>query len=909
METIKKEKKVNWHALGINDVFKKLNSSKVGLDSQEVDRRQQRFGLNILPSKKAPSIFAIFFRQFLDPLIYVLIAAGLIAVLLALKEEQPDFTDAFFIFGAILLDALIGTWQESKAEKSAIALQKFLKVKAWVKRHGAEKEVSADDLVVGDIVYLSSGDKVPADLRLFYVKNLLVDESFLTGESRSVEKNIGRIKKNTELSKRVNMAYAGSAVSSGRAWGVVVETGLNTEVGQIAKIISSSEKTKTPLIIRMEKFSKKISIIALFLCLLLAVVSILKGMSYIKVFPLVVALAISAIPEGLPVALTVALSVATSRMSKRNVIVRKLTAVEGLGSCTVIASDKTGTLTVNQQTAKLIHLFSGEKIEIEGQGYNGIGSLIGQKNFNSETKEAVAEMIKNSVLANEGKLWRAKKVWHSQGDSIDIAFLAMAYRAGFDVKEINNSVEHLLGVSYESENKYSAKIYKDNNSDLIKIAVKGSVDTILNFCSYQGLEKNSQKINREEIRKEADHLASLGYRVLAVAYGAFDFAESDREKFDQQKLKDLNFLSLVCFIDPLRADSKEAIEKCRQAGIKVIMITGDHPATALFISKELGIAHSEEDVISEKELGNAETKITPQFLEQVATKTVFAGVSPLQKLKIVKALIKKGHFVAVTGDGVNDAPALKQANIGVAMGSGTDVAKETSTMIIADDNFSSIVNGVEEGRFAYDNVRKVVYFLISSGVAEILIFILAIIFDLPLPLFAAQLLWLNVVTDGIQDMALSFESGEEGAMKKPPRSPKEGIFNKLMTQQTLVAGTTIGLVSFITWWYLIRVLGMEESHARNFLLMLMVLFQNIHVFNCRSESVSAFKIPIKRNLVVFFGVVGAQALHIFALYNPFLRKALQTSPIPFQEWLVLLLLSSSVLIAMELFKLFKRKKI
>ncbi len=905
METKKRERKFDWHSLEINSVFKELNSSEAGLDSQEVYNRQKEFGLNALPTKKAPSIFSIFFHQFLNPLIYILIVAGVISILIALKDEHHGFTDAFFIFGAIFFNALVGTWQENKAEKSAAALQNFLKIKARVRRHGIEKDISADDLVVGDVVYLESGTKVPADLRLFYAKNLLIDESFLTGESEAVEKNIEKVKKTTELNKRSSMAYAGSSVSAGRAWGVVVETGLNTEVGQIAHIISSSQKTKPPLIIRMESFTKKVSFVILFLCLLLAVIAILKGMNSKEVFFLVVALAVSSIPEGLPVALTVALSVATTRMSKRNVVVRKLTAVEGLGSCTTIASDKTGTLTVNQQTAKLIYLFSGEKIEISGQGYNGVGSLANYENLNLESKEGVSELVKNSILANEGKLWRSKKIWHSQGDSMDVAFLAMAYKAGFDVKEINNSVEHLLDIPYESENKYSAKIYKDNGSNSIKVAIKGSVDTILNFCSKRGLE--NQEINKEEIKKEAEKLASSGYRVLAVAYGDFDFNESDKEKFDNRKLKNLNFLSLVCFIDPLRHDSKEAVEKCKKAGIKVIMITGDHPATALFISKELGIAYSEKDVISGAELGSEETEITPQFLEKVATKSVFAGVSPLQKLKIVKALVKEGHFVAVTGDGVNDAPALKQANIGIAMGSGTDVAKETSTMIVSDDNFSSIVNGVEEGRFAYDNIRKVVYFLISSGAAEILIFILAIIFNLPLPLFAAQLLWLNIVTNGIQDMALSFEAGEDGAMKRPPRSPREGIFNKLMTQQTIVSGVAIGLVSFIVWWYLIKIMVWEESHARNFLLMLMVLFQNVHVLNCRSELISTFKIAIKKNLVVFFGILSAQALHIFALYNPFLRKALQTSPIPFKEWFYLLLIASSVLIVMEVFKIIKRK--
>lgn len=897
----KNDKKVMWYSLDIKDVFKTLKSSEDGLSSQEVFDRQKEFGLNKLPERKVPNIFIIFLHQFLSPLIYVLIFAGSISLFLG------EITDALFIFGAIVFNALIGAWQENKAEKNAASLQNLLKIKARVKRHGIEKDIDAEDLVVGDIVFLESGSKVPADLRLFESKNLLVDESFLTGESEAVIKDILKLKKEIAVSKRNNMVFAGASVISGRAQGVVVEVGLNTEVGQIADIILSSQKTKSPLIIRMEGFTKKVSYIILFLCALFAIISILKGVAPLEVFFLVVALAVSSIPEGLPVALTVALSVATNRMSKRNVVVRKLTAVEGLGSCTMIASDKTGTLTVNQQTAKLIYLPDGTEINISGQGYNGIGSLDEVDGLSDNNKKNIFEIIKNSTLSNEGKLWRSKKVWHYHGDSMDVAFLSMAYKAGFSVEDINDSVDHLLDIPYESERRYSAKIYRDKNSNQFKIAVKGSVNRVLDFCSKSSLIENPLELDKNKIKKEGERLASLGYRVLAVAYGSFNFAESDLKKFDEKKIKDLHFLSLVCFIDPLRKNSKQAVEECKRAGIKVMMITGDHPATALFIAKELGIARSEKDVITGEKLGSADLEITPEFVTLVKKTSVFAGVSPLQKLKIVNALVKMGHFVAVTGDGVNDAPALKQANIGVAMGSGTDVAKETSTMIVIDDNFASIVAGVEEGRFAYDNIRKVIYFVISSGVAEIFIFLMAVILNLPLPLFAAQLLWLNLVTNGIQDISLSFESGEKGVMNRPPRSPKENIFDKLMTQQTLISGLFIGAISFVVWYYLLEVLNWEESLARNFLLMLMVFFQNIHALNCRSESNSTFKMPIKRNFLIFVGILSAQLLHIFATYNPFLRKVLNTQPISLEEWFYLLLISSSVLWIMEIFKIVKKK--
>ncbi len=894
---------INWYSLDLADVFKKLDSSEKGLASEDVFSRQKEFGLNKLPTKKVPSIFLIFFRQFLSPLIYILIFAGLISLVLA------EFIDALFIFGVIIFNSILGAWQENKAEKNAAALQNLLKIKAYVRRHGFEKSIDAEDLVIGDIVFLESGVKVPADIRLFESKNLQVDQSFLTGESELVSKNSEKNKKDEPLNTCSNMVFAGSTIVSGRAWGIVVETSLKTEVGKIAEIVTSAQKTKPPLIVRMENFNKKISFIILFFCFILAAITIYKGFDPKEAFFLVVALAVSAIPEGLPVALTVALSVATTRMSKKNVIVRKLTAVEGLGSCTMIASDKTGTLTVNQQTAKLVYLPSGELLEITGQGYNGIGEIENYNNLKKDNQLALAKVIKSIVLANEASLWRSKKVWHSHGDSMDVAFLAIAYKAGFKIEEIKDSIVGLLDVSYESERRYAAKIYFDKNEKKTKISLKGSVDRVLDFCSFIKIDGQEVAIDKNVIKKKGIELASLGYRVLAVAEGECSIEETATlENFNDKKIKNLEFLSLVCFIDPLRPESKEAVLKCKQAGVKVVMITGDHPATALFIARELNIANSSQDVITGDKLGGGKDEITPEFLKIVSGTKVFAGVSPLQKLKIVKALVKLGHFVAVTGDGVNDAPALRQANIGVAMGSGTDVAKETSTMIVSDDNFSSIVSGIEEGRFAYDNVRKVVYFVISSGAAEIIIFILAILLGMPLPLFAAQLLWLNVVTNGIQDISLAFEPGEKGVMNKPPRPPKEGVFNELMVKQTILSGLIIGLFVFGAWFYLINVLGWGEDASRNIILMLMVLFQNVHVLNCRSEKTSIFRMSFRKNLILLFGILSAQLLHVAITYIPFMERVLKVSPISFKEWVILLVMASSVLLFMEIFKLIRRKK-
>jgi len=898
---------INWHALETKEIFKKLSTTPTGLSSQEALSRQQEFGLNQLPTRKAPGLIVIFFHQFLNPLIYILIFAGAVSIFL------NHWEDAIFIFIVIIINSIVGTWQENKAEKSAASLQNLLKIKTLVRRDNLEKELTAEELVVGDIVFLETGNKVPADIRLFESRNLSVDESFLTGESKSVSKHENILKKETILNKRHNLVFAGSTIFSGRAWGVVVETGLRTEVGKIADIITATQKTKPPLIIRMEKFTKNISFIILFLCLLLALVSLLSGVSPANTFFLVVALAVSAIPEGLPVALTVALSVATTRMSRRKVIVRKLTAVEGLGSCTMIASDKTGTLTVNQQTAKLIYLPSGTKLNISGQGYNGDGKIEGVEKLKADDRFNLEKTIDSITLANEAILEKRSKNWYQHGDSVDVAFLGLVYKSGRDPIKIKSETEELFEIPYESERRYAGKIYKQNKKNYF--AVKGSVDRILDFCSEARVGGKNIPLDKNTIRQQGVELASLGYRVLAVARGYYQ-AEipTDFNDFNDNKIKNLKFLSLICFIDPLRAESREAILKCQQAGIGVKMITGDHPATALFIAKELGMAATIKEVITGEQLDN-DQELTPEFLDLVEKIKVFAGVSPLQKLKIVNALVKLGHFVAVTGDGVNDAPAMKQANIGVAMGSGTDVAKETSTMIVVDDNFSSIVSGIEEGRFAYSNVRKVVYFLISSGAAEIGLFLLALILmplipgdTLIVPLAAAQLLWLNVVTNGIQDVALAFEAGEPGEMNKPPRPPKEGIFNRLMTQQTLVSGAIMAITTFAVWFFLLQT-GETPQYASSYVLMLMVLFQSVHAFNARSEVTSAFKIPLKRNLFLVLGVIAAQGLHIAATYIPFMQKTLQLQPIVLKDWLSLLFLASFILWGMELFKYIKRKRL
>ncbi|MDD3436783.1 MAG: HAD-IC family P-type ATPase [Candidatus Gastranaerophilales bacterium] len=882
---------VYWHKMEINELFLQLKSDIEGLSEVKAADLLNIYGKNSLPTRKPHGILQIFFYQFLNPLIYILLVAGVLAFIIGDKK------DSFFIFVVILINSTIGAIQEWKAEKSSETLQKLIRIIARVKRDGEEKQISSENLVPGDIVILESGNKVPADIRLLSTNNLNVDESLLTGESVPVKKCHDCIlEENLETSEKTNMVFAGSVVTSGRATGIVVSTGLNTEIGKIAQAINIQKTSKSPLIERMEKFAKHISYIVLIVCFIIAVIEILRGQNFTEVFFLITALAVSAIPEGLPAAITVALSVGMSRMTKKNVLIRKLTAVESLGSCTCIASDKTGTLTINKQTVKLISLPDNINFQVTGEGYTPEGKIMSPDNKEINKKENVNldELIKISVIANEASLQKTDTGWISNGDAVDVAILSMGYKYGFNYSEIFDKIKTITEIPYESEIAYSARFYKDNDTNNVKIAFKGAFEVTAKYCNKMLKNGNIEKFEADELKNQAIKLAEQGYRLISVATGEVE----EKNLYTHHDIHSLIFLGFICLIDPLRDESASAIEKCREAGVKVVMITGDHPATALAIGKELKIADSSENVIT----GAQWSSIADiEHVNTVLSKTIFARVAPMQKLEIVDALIKSGNYVAVTGDGVNDAPALKKAHIGVAMGSGTDIAKDVSSMVITNDNFSSIVSGIEEGRYTYDNIRKVIYLLISTGVAEIFLFLFSLIIGLPIPLIAVQLLWLNLVTNGIQGVALAFEKGEPISMRRPPRNPKEGIFNKLMVNEVVLSGFTISLITFICWVFLLNQ-GWNEFQARNIILLLMVLFENIHVFNCRSEYVSAFKIPFKNNIFLVTGVFIAQAIHIISMQIPLMQKVLKTEPVEPVTWFILLFTSALLLMIMEIFK-------
>ena len=888
-----------WHACSDEELYRRLRTSTQGLNQTEVEERLREYGRNILPGKKAPSLLQVVLHQFKSPLIYILLIAGVVSLLMG------DVKDSLFIFAVILLNAAIGTVQEWRAEKSAHALQSLLKIQARVRRAGGTETLPAEELVPGDVVLIESGDKVPADIRLLQVNSLTIDESFLTGESLPVEKNIGMLPDQMPVSDQTNMAFAGATVITGRGLGLVVATGGRTEVGKIARSITEGESAKPPLVIRMERFSRQIGIGVLVFAAMLGTMSIMRGMAFNDVFLVMIAMAVSAIPEGLPVAMTVALSLATARMATRKVIARRLVAVESLGSCTTIATDKTGTLTVNQQTVKLIVLPDGVRVEVSGQGYNDEGSVGVEGGAVDEALRArLVDMGRAAVLCNEGTLSKKGDGWRHSGDSMDVALLAMGYKLGISPEEERERNVIVGEIPFESEKRYAATAYRGAES--IRIAVKGAVESVAPFCTHMRTALGDSLLDRDHLLRQAQKMAEDGYRVLLIAEGSLPHA-GDFKNLTASHLSDMVVLGLAGFMDPLRPEVKEAVSRARRAGVKVVMITGDHPATALAIARELGIAASDEQVFTGGEMAEYAAYDTPEFHDRLKKISVFARVTPEQKLSIVEILMRLGEFVAVTGDGVNDAPALNRANIGVAMGSGTEVAKDASQIIVTDDNFASIVNGIEEGRYAYANVRKVTLFLISTGFAELILISAALLLGMPVPFLAAQLLWMNLVTNGIQDVALAFEAGEKGVMALPPRRPVEGIFNRKMIEQVLVGGLTMTLVCLVAWWYLLRS-GMEVPEARNILLTLMILMQFYHVINCRSEYRSAFRVPLRNNRILLVGMAAAFIIHLMAMQFSMTQSLLRITPLPVEKWLILGGISSVLLAVMEGYKWLRRSE-
>ncbi len=870
----------DWHDRPADEACLALQSTSAGLTSAEAAIRLLAHGPNALPAPEPPGWLAIGLRQLQSPLIYILLAAAAGSLFIG------HVTDAGFIGFVLLVNSLLGGWQEWNAERQSLGLQKLMRVRATVLRDAEARDLDAEALVPGDVVIVESGQRTPADLRLLSAYGLEVDEALLTGESLPVAKEpdwIGTAA--AALGDRRNMAYAGSTVARGRGVGLVVATGFDTQVGRLAASLSGAVSGKPPLTERMERFSRVIAISVLAAALVIGLVAVaVHGQPLMTMFTFGVALAVSAIPEGLPVAVTVTLAIAARRMAARGAIVRQLPAVEGLGSCTLIASDKTGTLTCNELAVRELRLANGTVFDVSGVGYQPIGEIAARGGRSYATATEVRRALEIAVACNEADLVHRDGAWVARGDPTDTALLAFAGKGGLTREAFASEFPEVNRIPFEPEHQYAATFHELEGATWV--AVKGAPERVLAMCA---LEPGTA----EQVKSSAEAMARCGERVLALASGEIPWPMSAEET--PAEPRDLTFAALVGLIDPLRPGARDAVERCDAAGIRVIMVTGDHPLTAGAIARDLGIATEPQDVVSGSELGDDASACEAA----VRRARVFARVTPAQKLSIVEAAQRLGHFVAVTGDGVNDAPALRRANIGVAMGrNGTDVAREASDLVLSDDNFATIVAGVEEGRIAYQNIRNVVYLLTAAGVAEVLTTGLAVVAGLPLPLLPVQLLWLNLVTNGIQDVGLAFERGRGDELQLPPRSPREPIFNRLMLERGLLAGlwmTVVGVTAFVA----MLATDVPVEHARNSLLLLMVLMQNVDAINARSETRSVLQLPARNNPVLLAGVAIALGLHLVAMQVPWLQSILSLRPPTAVEWVALPLVALSLFAVME----------
>ncbi|MEP9411980.1 MAG: HAD-IC family P-type ATPase [Candidatus Brocadia sp.] len=883
---------MNWYQLPIKEIMQKLGTSEEGLADNEVSKRLQQYGSNKLVEEEKISRLKIFLHQFTSPLIYILLVAAVVTGIL------KEYIDTSVIMAVVLLNAIIGYIQEYRAEQGVRALKKMLIPRARVIRNGKEKEINSEELVPGDVVLLASGTKVPADLRLIRTYELRIEEAMLTGESVPAEKSITIINEdNLTPGDQKNMAFMGTVVVSGRAKGIVVETGSKTVLGNIAREVKEIGVTKAPLQKKIENFAKYIGFIVMAASVILFGIGIVIGESIQDMFMTAVAAAVAAIPEGLPIVVTIAMAIGVARMARQNAIIRKLPAAETLGSTTVICSDKTGTLTKNEMTVRLI--YDGEHIyDVTGSGYEPKGEILHDRmSVKSEEKKKHLQVLRIGLLCNESNIYEENGQYKVDGDPTEGALIVSAMKAGLVPEEEKKHYPQIAIIPFESEHGFMATLHRHGGKKYV--FVKGAPEKILDMCTESAVGDGSRK---KEILHIASNFAKEGMRVLAFAYKE---APPDMEEITHHDLKSgMIFAGLQGMMDPPRPESIEAINGCKQAGIRTIMITGDHAVTAVSIAKKLGLGSENPDVITGKEL---ETMSDEELFHKVKDISVYARVSPHHKLRIVQQLKRHGEIVAVTGDGVNDAPALKEAHIGIAMGrTGTDVAKEASDMVLVDDNFASIFNAVKEGRILFDNIRKVVFFLIPTGIATIISIIATLILRIPMPYVPTQLLWINIVTNGLQDVALAFEPGEKGIINKPPREPGEGILSRLLIERTILVALIIsgGVV-----YNFISALNEDVSieKARSVAMTTMVFFQFFQAWNSRSEIQSVFRINPLSNLFLFYSMIAAFFAQLAVLYVPALQWVFRTEPLTKMEWVNVGVITMTIVLAVEIDKWIRRR--
>jgi Ca2+-transporting ATPase len=891
-EEIKKSK-INWHSISISEVFKKLNSNSNGLTNSEASKRIEKFGFNELKEKRKKSIFEIFIEQFKSFLILILIFATFFSIYMG------DYIEAIAIGIILLMNASLGTFQEFKAEEALKALKKLSAPTTTVLRDGFERTVSSRDIVPGDIVIIKAGDKIPADCRLIDSSNLQINEAILTGESVPVEKDHTSIlDKNISLPDRKNIVFSSTYVTYGRGKAAVIETGMNTEVGKIAESIQEEKKQFTPLQKKLERFGKQLGVIILILCAIIAVVEIIEYKAIGDIIALneliltAVGLAVSAVPEGLPAVVTITLALGVRRMAKRNSIIRRLSSVETLGSSTIICTDKTGTITRNEMTVREIWI-DGAKINVSGEGYIPEGEFdINSKNINPLDNDILNLLIKTGTICNDSTLKvDDKSNYFTSGEPTEIALNVLCKKAGLDIEKLGKEFPRIDEIPFDSVRKMMTTINKRNNK--LFAFSKGAPERILDICKIFYKRSGIDNLNlrdKKDIIEAVINMANRALRVLAIAYKPLDnyYNKEDIEK-------DMTFIGLVGIADPPRIEVKDAVKKAQDAGIRTIIVTGDHQLTAEAISIETGIMEKKDvgKSLTGKDLEDISDKELNQVIKDVS---VFARVSPEHKLRIVNSLKEDGEIVAMTGDGINDAPSVKRSDVGISMGiRGSDVTREASDMILADDNYSTIVSAIEEGRGIYNNIRKFIRLLLSANFDELIIIFLASIMKLPLPLLPVQILWINLITDSLPALALGMDKPELGLMKKKPRDPNETIYHG-MGLYILVAAIIASIASLVPFIWFYRNSTVEI--ARTVAFTIAVVFELFLSLNCKSPNKFAFS-SIKiltENKTLLYSILGGFLLQLIIIYTPFLQTMFNTYQIGLKEWGVILLASLGGLI-------------
>ncbi|MFC2154249.1 cation-translocating P-type ATPase [Candidatus Altiarchaeota archaeon] len=887
---------VLWHTLSGDDVLEKLESNPDGLSKEEVSKRLERFGRNELEEFGGETLFQMFLRQLKDFLIIILIFAAAISLGVAYFEGSlEEAIDAVVILIIVVFIVVVGFYQEYSAKRELEALKKILTPSAVVVRDGHKRKIDAGEVVPGDILFLESGDRISADCRIISCTSLRVDEAALTGESNPVGKNTDSAEAEAIIADQKNMVFMGTSVVYGKARAVVVATGMETELGKIASRIQTIEEEQTPLQSRLEELGKKIGWAVIVICLVVFGVGLLfQSRHPMEMFLIAVALAVAAVPEGLPGVVTVALSTGMKRMVRRNVIVRRLLAVETLGSTTVICSDKTGTLTRNEMTVRRVYV-DGADVEITGEGYEPEGEFLSEgKEF--KISEAAELLIRIGMICNNAEIDRSEEKPKVTGDPTEACLIVLGEKAGILKSELEKETPEVDEIPFEAERKRMTTINETPGGRMAYM--KGAPDIVLELCDRifeDGKERKLTPEDKKKILAKTDDMASNAMRVLATAYRKLEGNEKEIEN-------DLVFVGLTGLIDPPREDAKEAVQVCKQAGIRLVMITGDHLLTAKAIGKEVHFAETDEALT-----GRDLDKISDEELrETVKTVSIYARVSPDHKFRIVDALRKNGQVVAMTGDGVNDAPALKLADIGVAMGiAGTDVSKEASDMVLTDDNFTSIVAAVEEGRGIYDNIRKFFAYLISGNIVEVAVIFLSIVSGLPVALTAAQILLINLVTDGLPALALGVDPFEPKAMEQKPRKRDEHIYANLqpfiLYYPIIATAVTFGL--FATAYQT----TMNVAYAQTVAFLSIALFELYQAYASRSTKFPSLEVGIFKNPWLTLAVLFSLGVCLAIVYVPFpvpyldltLPEIFDTFPLPYSEFMKILVVSSLGFIYLE----------